>query len=255
MNDPRYHYGWWLPPDVSAHGFVVDDLLIIIHWFMLALFIGWSIFIVYCLVRFRARAGHTAVYAPIKAAFSKWLEVGVAAAEAVVLVALAMPAWAAIKNITAEEPKNPVIVRAVAEQFKWLFHYPGRDGEFGKTGAEFFADDNPAGLDPDDDAGIDDITVRGLHIPVGRPVITRLNSKDVIHSFKIPVMRVMQDVIPGLEIALWYQAKDTGKFQIGCAQLCGLGHYEMKADLVIETPEEYQAWLDEEHGYLGLDDE
>ncbi len=112
-----------------------------------------------------------------------------------------------------------------------------------------------AGLDPDDDAGVDDITVRGLHIPVGRPVIARLNSKDVIHSFKIPVMRVTQDVIPGMEIAVWLHAIDTGKFQIGCAQLCGLGHYEMKADLVIESPEDFQKWLDEEHEYLGLDDE
>ncbi len=253
MNDPQY--GWWLPPNVSAYGAEVDDLLNIIHWFMLVLFVGWSIFIVYCLLRFRQRSGHVAVYAPIKARFSTWLEVGVAVAEAVVLIALAMPAWAAIKNISSEAPPNPLIVRAVAEQFKWLFHYPGQDGVFGKSGAEFFSDDNPAGLDYDDDAGVDDITVRGLHIPVDRPVIVRLNSKDVIHSFKIPVMRVTQDVIPGMEIAVWLLAKDTGKFQVGCAQLCGLGHYEMKADLVIESPEDFQKWLDEEHEYLGLDDE
>ncbi len=253
MNEPKY--GWWLPPDVSVHGAEIDDLINIIHWFMLVLFVGWSIFIVYCLVRFRERPGHVAVYEPIKAAFSKWLEVGVAVAEIAVLIGLAMPAWAAIKNITSEAPPNPVIVRAVAEQFKWLFHYPGRDGEFGRAGPEFFSDDNPAGLDPDDDAGVDDITVRGLHIPVGRPVITRLNSKDVIHSFKIPVMRVTQDVIPGVEIAVWFQATETGKFQIGCAQLCGLGHYEMKADLVIESAEDFQKWLDAEHEYLGLDDE
>ncbi len=253
MNAPEY--GWWLPPNVSAFGAEVDSLINIIHWFMLVLFVGWSIFIVYCLIRFRQRSGRVALYEPIKARFSTWLEVGVAVAEGVVLIALAMPAWATIKNITTEEPPNPVVVRVVAEQFKWLFHYPGQDGEFGRTGAEFFSDDNPGGLDPDDDAGIDDITVRGLHIPVDRPVITRLNSKDVIHSFKIPVMRVTQDVIPGLEIAVWFQANQTGKFQIGCAQLCGLGHYEMKADLVIESAEDFQKWLDEEHGYLGLDDE
>ncbi len=170
-------------------------------------------------------------------------------------VGVAVPVWAQIKNITTEVPENPLVVRVVAEQFKWLFHYPGRDGLFGNTGAEFFSDDNPAGLDPDDDDGIDDITVRGLHIPVDRPVIVRLNSKDVIHSFKIPVMRVTQDVIPGVEIAVGLEAKDTGKFQIGCAQLCGLGHYEMKADLVIESPEDFEKWLDEEHEYLGLDDE
>ncbi len=253
MSDPQY--GWWLPPNVSVYGDEIDNLIIIIHWFMLVLFVGWSIFIVYCLLRFRHRSGHVAVYEPIKAKFNTWLEGGVAVAEAVVLIALAIPAWSAIKNVSSEDPANPVIVRVVAEQFKWLFHYPGRDGTFGRTGAEFFSDDNPAGLDPDDDAGVDDITVRGLHIPVGRPVIARLVSKDVIHSFKIPVMRVTQDVIPGMEIAVGLHAKDTGKFQVGCAQLCGLGHYEMKADFVVESPEDFQKWLDEEHEYLGLDDE
>ncbi len=82
----------------------------------------------------------------------------------------------------------------------------------------------------------------------------RLTAKDVIHSFKIPVMRLTQDVVPGMEIAIWFQAKDTGRFQVGCAQLCGLGHYEMKADLVIETKEDFQKWLDEEHEVLGLDE-
>ena len=143
----------------------------------------------------------------------------------------------------------------VAEQFKWLFHYPGRDGLFGATGVEHYSDDNPAGLDYDDEDGIDDITVRGFHFPVGRPVIARLTAKDTIHSFKMPVMRITQDAVPGIEIPVWFEAKDTGKFQLGCAQLCGLGHYEMKADLVIESPEDFQKWLDEEHAYLGLDDE
>jgi len=251
VNEPQY--GWWLPPNVSAHGDDIDSLINVIHWFMLALFVGWSIFIAYCLVRFRQRPGHAAVYEPIKARFSKWLEVGVAVAEAVVLVGIAVPVWAKIKNEFPQQP-DPLVVRVVAEQFKWLFHYPGKDGKFGKTGAEFFSDDNPAGLDPDDDAGVDDIAVRGLHFPVGRPVFARLSSKDVIHSFKMPVMRFTQDVVPGMEIAVWFEAKSTGRFQLGCAQLCGLGHYEMKADLIIESAEDFQKWLDEEHEALGLDE-
>jgi cytochrome c oxidase subunit 2 len=83
-------------------------------------------------------------------------------------------------------------------------------------------------------------------------VIARLVSKDVIHSFKIPVMRITQDVVPGMEIPIWFEANSTGEFQIGCAQLCGLGHYEMKAKLTIESPQEFQSWLDEEHDALGL---
>jgi cytochrome c oxidase subunit 2 len=252
VDNPKY--GWWLPPDVSVHGADIDFMIIAIHWFMLALFVGWGAFIVYCLVRFRERPGHVAVHAPVEARVNRWLEVGVIAAEAAVLIFLAVPVWAKIKNITTDVPPNPMVVRVVAEQFKWLFHYPGKDGTFGKTAPEFYADDNPAGLDFDDEAGWDDITVRGLHIPVGRPVLARLTAKDVIHSFKIPVMRITQDAVPGMEIAIWFQAKETGKFQVGCAQLCGLGHYEMKADLVIESKEDFQKWLDEEHEALGLDE-
>ncbi len=225
----------------------------LIHWFMLVLFVGWSIFIVYCLVRFRERPGHAAVYEPIQARFNSWLEVGIAAAEVAVLIVFAMPVWAKIKNEFPDTSQNPVVIRVVAEQYKWLFHYPGKDGKFGRTAPEYFADDNPAGLDFDDDDGIDDITVRGLHIPVGRPVIARLISKDVIHSFKIPVMRITQDVIPGMEIPIWFEARSAGKFQVGCAQLCGLGHYEMKAKLTIESKQDFQRWLDEEHSALGLD--
>ena len=251
MNEPEY--GWWLPPNVSVQGDDIDTMINVIHWFMLALFVGWGAFMVFCLVRFRERPGHVAVYKPIKAGFSKWLEVGVAVAEAVILAFFAMPVLAKIKNDFPTQD-NPVVIRVVAEQFKWLFHYPGQDGKFGRTGVEFYADDNPAGLDFDDEDGFDDITVRGLHFPVGRPVIARLTAKDVIHSFKMPVMRITQDVIPGMEIPIWFEAKSTGKFQVGCAQLCGLGHYEMKADLIIESPEDYQRWLDEEHAALGLDD-
>jgi cytochrome c oxidase subunit 2 len=250
VNEPQY--GWWLPPNVSANGAEIDLMINLLHWFMLALFVGWAIFIIYCLVVFRERPGHKAVYEPVEAKANKWLEIGVALAETAILIFLAVPVWAKVKNDFPQPSSNPLVVRVVAEQFKWLFHYPGQDGKFGKTAVEYYADDNPAGLDFDDEDGFDDITVRGLHIPVGRAVIARLITKDVIHSFKIPVMRITQDLIPGMEIPVWFEANDTGNFQIGCAQLCGLGHYEMKAKLTIESPEDFQRWLDEEHEALGL---
>lgn len=252
MNEPQY--GWWLPPDVSVNGADIDFMIIAIHWFMLVLFIFWGGFIAYCLVRFRERPGHSATYQLIEAKWNRWLEVGVAVAETVVLVAFAVPVWATIKNDLPDPKQDPTVIRVVAEQFKWLFHYPGKDGTFGRTAPEFYADDNPAGLDDDDEAGWDDITVRGLRFPVGKPVLARLTSKDAIHSFKLPVMRVTQDVVPGMEIAIWFEAKETGQFQVACAQLCGLGHYEMKADLIIQSPEDFQKWLDEEHDALGLDE-
>ena len=103
--------------------------------------------------------------------------------------------------------------------------------------------DNPLGLDADDPDGKDDITtVNQLHFPVGKDVIVQISSKDVIHSFNIPVLRVKQDAVPGARIPIWFKATQPGHFELACAQLCGLGHYRMRADVLIDTPEEYAKW-------------
>jgi cytochrome c oxidase subunit 2 len=102
------------------------------------------------------------------------------------------------------------------------------------------------GLDPNDPAGKDDlVTVGELHVPVNRPVIVELSSKDVIHDFFLPSMRIGADAIPGSRIPLWFTPIKTGTYEVICAQLCGLGHYSMKGTLVVDTPEEYQSWLKE----------
>ncbi|NIT56629.1 MAG: hypothetical protein GWN00_10470 [Aliifodinibius sp.] len=85
--------------------------------------------------------------------------------------------------------------------------------------------------------------INELHLPVGKPAIIHLSSKDVIHSFFLPQMRVKQDAIPGIEVPIWFEPKETGEFEIACAQLCGLGHYRMRGYLIIHTPEEYEEWL------------
>ena len=106
--------------------------------------------------------------------------------------------------------------------------------------------DNPLGMDPDDPDGKDDITsVNQFHVPVGKDVIVQISSKDVIHSFNIPVLRVKQDAIPGGRIPIWFKATQAGHFELACAQLCGLGHYRMRADVLIDTPEEFAKWAAE----------
>ncbi len=236
-------YGYWLPPDISTHGYQVDRLINVIHWFMGAIFVGWGIFFTYCLIRFRARPGHRASHQLPKAKASKWSEVCVAAFEAVLLIGFSMPVWAQIKNEFPTEEQKPLHLRIVAEQFAWNFHYPGADGEFGRTAPELMAADNLIGLDYDDPAAADDlVTNNDLRIPVDRPIICDLTSKDVIHSFWIPVMRIKQDVIPGMKIPIWFQATQTGDYQVACAQLCGNNHYNMKGDLTVYSAAEFEAW-------------
>jgi cytochrome c oxidase subunit 2 len=126
-----------------------------------------------------------------------------------------------------------------------------RTGVFGRTDIRLVSPDNPLGLDRDEPVGKDDLVVNGrLNLPVDRPVIVYLSSKDVIHSFALPQMRVKQDAIPGIVQPVWFTPTMTGQWDIACSQLCGLGHYRMKGVYQIQPPEEYQAWLKEEASFL-----
>ncbi|MEK7710490.1 MAG: hypothetical protein AAB341_01220 [Planctomycetota bacterium] len=248
----EYSTSWrqmWLPTDVSKDGYQVDRLIHVLHWFMGALFVGWGVFFVYCLVRFRQRRGHKADAEPVKAKVSKFAEIGVAIFEAVLLIGFSVPVWAAAR---AEPPKpedHPLRVRVIAEQFAWNFHYPGSDGVFGKTNPSLVnTATNPLGLDKSDPAATDDIASGELRLPVGRPIICEITSKDVIHSFFIPVMRVKQDAIPGMRIPVWFTAKEEaagGVYEVACAQLCGNNHYSMRALMFLQSPNDFDAWLKE----------
>jgi cytochrome c oxidase subunit 2 len=142
-------------------------------------------------------------------------------------------------------------VRVVAEQFAWHVHYPGADGVFGRTDITLVSPDNPLGLDRNEQVGKDDIiTTNRMNLPVGKPVVIFLSSKDVIHSFGLPQMRVKQDAIPGIVQPVWFTPTQVGQWDIACSQLCGLGHFRMKGVYAIQTQEAYDAWLKDEAEFL-----
>lgn len=240
------YYGFGLPIDISTTGGEIDRMIILIHVLMAVLFIGWLSFLIYLLIRFRARPGHKAQYKVDHFKAPTYLEAAVAIIEIVLLAAFSYPVWHHVKVDIPDSP-NALHLRIVAEQFAWNIHYPGADGVFGRTDPKLMGPTNPLGLDPSDPPAKDDITtINQLHIPVDTPVIAELSSKDVIHSFFLPVMRVKQDAVPGQRIRLWFQAKQAGDFEIACAQLCGLGHYRMRGFFVVDTPENFKKWLDEQ---------
>jgi cytochrome c oxidase subunit 2 len=232
-----------LPVEASAHGARIDQIIVLVHWLMLVIFVGWLIFFVYVLVRFRRGAHPTATYEGAKGHWAKFVEVGVLAAEVILLVFFSIPTWSSRVDAFPAEQQSTV-VRVVAEQFIWNIQYPGRDGVFGRTRRELVTNANPLGLDPTDPAAKDDVwTQNQLNLPLGRPVIVHLSSKDVIHSFGLPQMRVKQDVIPGVEQRVWFSPTRTGEFEIACSQLCGLGHYRMRGFYTIQTQADFDAWL------------
>ncbi len=233
------------PPNASEHGYQIDHILEFSHWFMGALFVGWSLFFIFVLIRFRKGRHPVADHAGVRSGISTHLEFSVVLIEAVLLLGFAIPLWA--KRVNEFPPtKDAILVHAVGQQFNWNFHLPGPDGQFGRRDVGFVTNSNPLGLDPNDPAGKDDIVTLGeLHVPVDRPVIIELSSKDVIHNFCLPHMRIAADAIPGSLIPMWFKPIKTGTYEVVCGQLCGLGHYGMKGTLVVDTPEDYQAWLKE----------
>lgn len=243
-----------LPVDASAQGQQIDQLLGWMHILMFVLFIGWGIFFVYTLIRYRRSKNEQADYAGVKSHVSTYLEIGVAVFEGVLLIGFSIPFWA--QKVSAFPPEGESVhVRVVAEQFAWNIHYPGPDGVFGRTSPDLLdKETNPLGLDRTDQYGKDDIvTLNQLHLPVNKPVIIDLSSKDVIHSFTLTVMRVKQDAIPGMEIPIWFEPVKTGHWEISCSQLCGIGHYRMRGYLTVQTQEEYDQWVSDQLAQMAED--
>ena len=234
-----------MPPNASAEGYQIDHIIEFSHWFMGVLFVGWWAFFIFVLWRFRQKRNPVASHEGVTSGISTHLEFAVVLIDALLLIGFAIPLWAKRVNQIPDE-KQSILVHVIGQQFNWNFHLPGPDGVFGRREVDLVSNSNPVGLDSSDPAARDDLVVLGeLHVPVDRDVIMDLSSKDVIHNFDLPGMRMAQDAIPGQVIPIWFKPVKTGTFEVVCGQLCGLGHYAMKGTVVVDTPDEYQAWLKE----------
>ena len=234
---------WLLPLAASAHAPQIDTIMLLVHSLMFALAVGWGGVFVYSLVRFRASRNPRADYSGARSRYSTYTEAGIVIAELVLLVGFSIPAWSArVRDLPPEH--EAVVVRVIGEQFAWNVHYPGADGRFGRQDPKLLGADNPLGLDPRSPGGSDDITtLNEIVVPLGRPVIVQLSAKDVIHSFGVPAMRIKQDANPGMMTPVWFTPTLTGDFDVACSQLCGMGHYRMKAVLRVLEPDAFEQWL------------
>jgi cytochrome c oxidase subunit 2 len=200
-----------LPISASEQGARIDWLIFYVHILMVVLFVGWITFFLYTIFRFRMSRHPRADYMGVKTHTSSYLEAAVAVIEVALLVGLSIPFWSWKVSAFPTEP-NTVHVRVIAQQFAWNIHYPGPDGVFGRTDIKLVDEQtNPIGLDRKNDphAKDDIVTLNQLHLPVNRPVIIEITTKDVIHSFFLPVMRVKQDAIPGMLIPIHFVATKT----------------------------------------------
>tara|TARA_B100000700_G_C15063004_1_gene867319 strand:- start:12567 stop:13508 length:942 start_codon:yes stop_codon:yes gene_type:complete len=230
----------------SAQSAAMDSVLSWVHVLMLILFIGWGGFFLYTLFRFREKKNPNADPVGVTNHYSTYSEAAVAIFEIALLVIFSFPIW--INRVEGIPDRNETeVVRVIGQQFKWNIHYPGEDGIFGRTDANLIDDQalNFIGLDKESEAAKDDIVpAQGhLHLPVNKNIILDISTRDVIHSFAIPVMRVKQDAIPGIRIPTWFKPIKIGSWEIACAQLCGNSHYEMKGYVHVHTQKGYSTYM------------
>ena len=252
-----------LPALASAHGGQIDGLIGWTHVFMFILFVGWGAFFASALVRFRRSRHPVANYTGVKSHTSSYLEIGVAVVEAILLFGVLDPALG--REGRPHSPGERSAGRSGHRRAVRLERPLCRPRRvFGRTDIKLIdLQANPLGLDRSDPAAKDDVTtLNQLYLPVNRPIIVRLRSKDVIHSFNLPEFRVKQDAVPGFTIPVWFVPNVTTaemrtrtgnpefQYEIACAQLCGLGHYRMRGFVTVESAEEFQKWMDSEEAKL-----
>lgn len=233
---------WWLTPIASNWG-SIDEALIVTLYICAVAFIALNLFMACAIWRYRHRPGNRAHYEPENGKLEKrltaWTGIGIAG-----MLAPGLLAW----NEYVTVPDDAAIVEAVGQQWQWTFRYPGGDGVLGTTSIAHMTPNNTFGINPRDPYGRDDILVdtNELHLPLGRPVKILLRSKDVLHDFYVPQFRAKMDLVPGIVTYFWMTPTVAGSFEILCAELCGVGHHQMRGTVVVQRQAEFDGWLSEQ---------
>jgi cytochrome c oxidase subunit 2 len=240
--------GWWLPEAISAHRGMIDRQFTFTMAIVGAGFLLTHAALGYAVWHYRAGSGRTATSSP----GNPRAELILASITAIIFVTLAVTGqwvWAQLK--LTQSPPDAIQIEVTGQQFIWNFRYPGGDGKFGRTDPGLYRDaDNsvgarpgPLGIDPQDPAGKDDIVTGVLVIPAHRPINLILRAKDVTHDLYVPALRMKHDAVPGMKINLHFMAQQEGRFEIACAELCGLLHHQMRAILEVRSAAGYEEWL------------
>lgn len=236
---------WWFPESITAIGHQIDEQFVRTLWITGVVFLVSQFALAWVIFRYRAKKpGQKAQYSH----GNNTMEVLWTSATLILFVGLgfyAKDAWADMYWRGAAP--GAVQIDVLAQQFAWNFRYAGPDGQWGKTDVKLIDDStNPVGVDPKDPASKDDVVVPVMTVPVNREVELLLRSKDVTHAFFVRELRFKQDTVPGMVIRMHFKAEKVGRYEIACAELCGLGHHRMRSFLNVVTAEEYEKWLAEE---------
>ena len=238
---------WWT--DIASNWGAMDDTINLTFWIGGGVFVLVCLFMVYCTFKFSYKEGRNVEYKPEDNKLEKILTVattlGVAA-----LLAPGLIVW----NEFINTPKNALNIEVMAWQWGWQYRLPGEDGKLGTVQVAKISDENPFGINLDDPNGKDDVLIQSdeLHLKTNRPVQILLRSVDVLHNFYVPQFRAKMDAIPGIISYYWFEPNKLGEYEVLCAEYCGLGHYGMRAKVVVENEQNYENWLNEQETFSSL---
>jgi len=235
---------WWT--DIASNWGYIDNAILITFWITGFVFVAVLLFMTYCVLRFRHREGVKADYEPENKKLEWWLT-GISTVGIVAMLTPGLFVWGDYVTV----PDDATEIEVIGKQWDWAFRLPGEDGVLGKTDVRLIDFDNPLGIDPEDTNGLDDVMVEyaDLHLPIDRPVKVLLRSLDVLHDFYVPEFRAKMDMVPGTVTFFWLTPIRTGRFDILCFELCGIQHYAMRGNVVVDSEADYQTWLSEQITY------
>ena len=234
---------WWFPEPISSHARDFDDNFTLTLAITGVIFLAAQFALGYVILRYRNQNRQAT-----GAEGNNKLEFIWTAAAAILFVGLTILSSRIWAGVHLDKPASDALkIECLGKQFAWSFRYPGPDGKFGRTDIRQINDStgNPFGIDEKDPAGNDDITTSAIRVPVGKPVVLLLKSRDVIHNFFVRELRLKQDLVPGMEIPIHFTAEKPGTYEVPCSELCGLGHHQMRTTLIVLEPAEYERWYRE----------
>ena len=239
---------WWFTP-IASNWVALDDAIIITFWITGVAYVIVILFMAYCVWRYRYRKDRRADYEPENSKLEWWLT-WVTAAGVVGLLTPGLIAWDDFVTVPEGTPEFEVL----GKQWEWSYRLPGRDGKLGTSKIGLISDDNPFGINPKDPNGKDDILIESddLHLPLNKPVKMVLRSIDVLHDFYVPQFRAKMDLVPGMVTFFWMTPTRTGKFDVLCAELCGVGHHAMRGTVIVDDDAAFKKWLSEQETFAAL---
>jgi cytochrome c oxidase subunit 2 len=236
---------WYLTP-LASNWDTIDFTIDVTFWVTGFVFVAVNAFMAWAVIKFRYDKNRRSEYQPENKKLEMWLT-GLTAVGVAAMLAPGLLVWAEFVTV----PDDAHEVEVVSQQWHWSFRYPGADGKFGAVESRYVTDDNPFGMEREDPYGQDDVLISSptLHVPIDQPIRTNLRSKDVLHNFAVAQFRVKMDMVPGLVTYLWFTPTKLGEYEILCEELCGIGHHTMRGMVVVDTQEDFDAWLADQPTY------